>query len=298
MDLKEVINILEDKNNGRELYFCEKCKEGYNSFCPEVSKEIFEMLIKFSLDTINRRNDEEIITYNPTGYREGTLEFCDANYVGNFNEVINSFESGNVEIPKDKIDNFSFYCINIGSDENNVKLFRRLTKFKKLSTKGLLGIFEGNKLNSVEDKILGIDGDIDLVVYKQEILILSHISLERIFKIEEQYEKKSKETIECLRNTNKIVNFDAFEEDCMNDMNIRKILTKMQNEDNNLEECFDNFDNILKTIDIFELDINVNESERNIIYENKSQIKDILRLARDSYYKSIIQEKPGIDNKI
>ena len=84
----------------------------------------------------------------------------------------------------------------------------------------------------------------------------------------------------------------------MNDSNIRKILTKMQNENNNLERCFDNFDNIVETIDIFQLPININEEEKSIIYEDKTQIRDILRLARDSYYKSIIQEKPGIDNKI
>ena len=77
--------------------------------------------------------------------------------------------------------------------------------------------------------------------------------------------------MEYLRKTGRIMNFDEFEEDCMNDMNIRKILTKMQNENNNLEKCFDNFDNIIKTIDIFELPININEEEKNIIYENKSQ---------------------------
>lgn len=298
MNLKEVINIISNENNSRELYFCEKGKESYSAVCPEVSKDIFNILIQFSIDTINRRIEEEIIQYNPTGYREGTLEVCNIDYVGNFDEVVSSFNPGNIEIKDEEIEKFSFYCINIGRGDNNVKIFRRLTKFRKLSTKGILGIFQGNQLNCIDNKILGIDGDIDLVIYKKEILVLSHISLERIFKIEEQYEKKSKETMEYLRKTGRIMNFDEFEEDCMNDMNIRKILTKMQNENNNLEKCFDNFDNIIKTIDIFELPININEEEKNIIYENKSQIKDILRLARDSYYRSIIQEKPGIDNKI
>lgn len=298
MNLNEVIDIIRDKNNSRELYFCEKNRDSYISVCPEVSEDIFDMLIGFSIDTINKRMEEELIKYNPIGYREGTIEVCNTDYVGNFEEVINSFDPGNIDIKEEEIDKFAFYCINIGSGEKNVKLFRRLTKFRKLSTKGILGIFQGNQLNRIDDKILGVDGDIDLVIYKNEILVLRHISLERIFKVEEQYEKKSKETIDYLRNTGKIKNFDAFEEDCMNDSNIRKILTKMQNENNNLERCFDNFDNIVETIDIFQLPININEEEKSIIYEDKTQIRDILRLARDSYYKSIIQEKPGIDNKI
>ena len=156
----------------------------------------------------------------------------------------------------------------------------------------------GNQLNKIDSQILGIDGDIDLIVYKDEIVVLNHISLERIFKIEEQYERKSKETMEFLRSTGKIENFDAFEEDCMNSLLTRKILTKMQSEDNDLSKCFDNFENIVTTIDMFELPLNVNTESKSIIYESKDQIKDILLLARDSYYKSLIQEKPGIDNKV
>lgn len=65
-----------------------------------------------------------------------------------------------------------------------------------------------------------------------------------------------------------------------------------------MSKCFDNFENIVTTINVFELPINVNMNTKSIIYEGKDQIKDILLLARDSYYKSLIQEKPGIDNKV
>ena len=282
MNLEEVVNILRDENNSKELYFCEKNKDLYEAVCPEVSTEIFEILIQNAIDSISKRGQDEWIEYNPIGFREGTLEICDVDYVGNYDEVINSFDSQNIEIDPEMIERFSFYCVSIGEEKKNVKIFRRLTKFKKISTQGFLGI----------------DGDIDLIVYNNEIMVLNHISLERIFKIEEQYEKKSKETMDCLRSTGKIENFDAFEEDCMNNLLTRRILTKMQNEDNDLSKCFDNFENIVKTIDMFDLSLNTNRSSKSIIYENKEQIKDILRLARDSYYRSLVQEKPGIDNKV
>lgn len=298
MNLNEVINILEDKKNSKELYFCEKNKDIYESVCPEVSEEIFKILIQNAVDSIGRKSEDEWIQYNPTGFREGTLEICSIDYVGNYEEVINSFSSENIEIEKEKIEKFSFYCVSVGEENKNVKIFRRLTKFKKISTHGFLGIFMGNQLNKIDSQILGIDGDIDLIVYNNEIVVLNHISLERIFKIEEQYEKKSKETIDCLRSTGKIENFDAFEEDCMNNLLTRKILTKMQSEDNDLSKCFDNFENIVTTIDMFELPLNVNMNNKGIIYESKDQIRDILLLARDSYYRSLIQEKPGIDNKV
>lgn len=298
MNLEEVVNILRDENNSKELYFCEKNKDVYEAVCPEVSTEIFEILIQNAIDSISKRGQDEWIEYNPIGFREGTLEICDVDYVGNYDEVINSFDSQNIEIDPEMIERFSFYCVSIGEEKKNVKIFRRLTKFKKISNQGFLGIFQGNQLNRIDSQILGIDGDIDLIVYNNEIMVLNHISLERIFKIEEQYEKKSKETMDCLRSTGKIENFDAFEEDCMNNLLTRRILTKMQNEDNDLSKCFDNFENIVKTIDMFDLSLNTNTSSKSIIYENKEQIKDILRLARDSYYRSLVQEKPGIDNKV
>ena len=298
MNIEEIISILKDEENSKELYFCEKNKDTYESVCPEVSNEIFEILIQNIIESMVKRENDEWIKYNPTGFRDGTIETCGIDYVGNYNEVISSFNPENIEVDNEKIEKFSFYCINIGNENKNVKIFRRLTKFKKLSTQGFLGLFQGNQLNKIDSQILGIDGDIDLIAYKNEIMVLNHISLERIFKIEEQYEKKSKETMNFLRSTGKIENFDAFEEDCMNNLSTRKILTKMQSEDNDLSKCFDNFENIVTTIDMFDLPINVNYTNKSIIYENKEQIKNILLIARDSYYRSLVQEKPGIDNKV
>lgn len=68
----------------------------------------------------------------------------------------------------------------------------------------------------------------------------------------------------------------------------------------NYNEVINSFDaeNIVTTIDMFDLPLNINTNNKSIIYENKEQIKDILLLARDSYYRSLVQEKPGIDNKV
>lgn len=298
MNLEEVIKILKDQNNSKELYFFEKNNDEYIAVCPEASEEIFDIIINNAIEVMSKKGQDEWIHYNPVGVRDGTVEICNVDYVGNYAEVVNSLVPQHIEVDSERIDKFSFYCVNIVKDDKVVRLFRRLTKFKKISSHGFLGLFQGKVFNRVDSKVLGIDGDIDLVVYDDEIMVLNHISLERIFKIEEQYEKKSKETIECLRNTGKIENFDSFKEDCLNSLSTRKILTKMQNEGNDLSKCLDNFDNIVKTINIFELPINVNNNSKSIIYESKEQIVDILRLARDSYYTSLVQEKPGIDNKI
>lgn len=298
MDLTRVKGILSQQNLTSALYFTVKSKSLYTSYSPEISPTIMESLICYANEYLDKYMDDEQIDFNPTGYRDGTIEITDFEYVGNYNEVIQTFDNGAIECPGDL--DFSFYCLDIISEDgDNVKLFRRVTKFKKLYSKGLLAAFQGNRLNKVEDKMIGLDGDIDIVAFENEIAILNHISLERIFRLEDQFSTKAHEAIEYLRNTNKVVNFEDFEEDCLNDLAVRKVLTKMLKEGNNLNICFDNFDNVLETIDIFGLEIEVQTVPSiGLVYEDKRQVMDILRLARDSYYRSLIQEKPGIDNRI
>ncbi|MCE0771021.1 DUF4868 domain-containing protein, partial [Clostridioides difficile] len=146
----------------------------------------------------------------------------------------------------------------------------------------------------------GLDGFIDIAIYGQDVLIFNHISLERIFSIADQYLEKAQNTIDIIRDINRIDNFEQFEEDCLNDRRITRTLTKMLSEEARLENCFDNFANVVNAIDLFQLDINIDRNgERDkVIYENKEQLMDIIRLVRDSYYKSIIHDRKGIDDSI
>lgn len=299
MDLKRVRECLERRELTKTLYFVRKTRTEYISYSPEVDNDILTHLVSIIASYTENFIDFEQVEFNPTGYREGTIEICDFDYVGNYEEVIRSFNAGNIEDIENEADNFSFYCIDLNVDDINIKLFRRVTKFKRLYSKGILAAFQGNRLNKVDDKMLGLDGEIDLIVYDNQIAILNHISLERIFRMDLQFTNKAAEAMGYLRNANKIVNFDIFEEDCMSDLRLQKVLTKMLKEGNELDTCFDNFNNIIETIDLFELDIEVqNAPVQGLIYEDKKQVMDILRLARDSYYRSLIREKPGIDNKI
>lgn len=298
MDFTRVLELLGNDRATKTLYFTRKTKDGYITYSPEADQDILTELMSHINNYLKSYELYEQIDYNPTGYRDGTIEVCEVNYVGNFDEIINSFDDGNVENIEEEVDNFSFYCIDFNDEENNIKLFRRVTKFKRLYSKGIIAAFQGNRLNKIQDKMLGLDGSIDLIVFNDEIAIINHISLERIFKLEEQFLVKANEAIDCIRRANKMVNFDEFEEDCLNDLKIRKILAKMLKEGNDLSTCFDNFENIIDTINLFELEIEVqNSPEQAIIYEDKRQLMDVLRLVRDSYYRSTVRELPGIDDK-
>ena len=299
MDLNYVLNILSRNDITIDLYFTKKDRNGYMSYSPNVSQNIIDNLTEGAKDYIEKFIDFEVIEYNPTGYRDNTFEVTTCDYVGNYNGIIESFDNGNIENVQDEVNNFSFYCIDISTENENIKLIRRVTKFKKLYSKGIIAAFDGNILNKIDDKILGMDGEIDIIILNNESIgVFNHISLERIFKLNDQFEIKASEALQVIKATNTIHNYDMFEEDCLNDKRFQKILTKMLREEG-LNNCFDNFENIIETVGLFDLDIEIRSvPDKIIIYRDKGQIMDILRLARDSYYKSTVREKPGIDNKI
>lgn len=300
MDLFKIISIINDDGIEKKLYFSRKMKDQYITYSPEVDNKVFADLFINITDYLESFAFKERAMFSPIGKKDEVIELCSCDYVGNFQEVIESFDDGYIEDIENQADNFTFYCIKIvDKKENEIFLFRRVTKFKSLYSRGVLACFQGNKLNKVESKILGIDGYVDLVTCNGEILILNHVALERIFRLNEEFSRKAQEAMNKIRKSNKIANFDEFEEECMRNKNTQKILTKMLSEGWKLEACLKNFDNVKKTIDMFDLEIEVQgPPNEQIIYENKAQVTNILRFIRDSYYKSTINEQLGIDDKI
>ncbi|WP_270324371.1 Kiwa anti-phage protein KwaB-like domain-containing protein, partial [Weissella confusa] len=153
--------------------------------------------------------------------------------------------------------------------------------------------------SSADSKMIGIDGAVDLIDYNDEILVINHISIERIFNMDNKFSETATTMLQQLSNNNKIGNFNTFEEDCLNDKRIQKTLTKMASEEIDWEHCLDRFENVVNIIDTFDLDIDYQRApQEQVNYENKGQLMDFVRLIRDAYYKTMINEQIGVDNGI
>lgn len=304
MNIQRIINIIERENTIARLYFTRKRGIKYLSYSPTIDRDLQEDIKKLIVRHLNMFINTQQVYFSPLGYKEETIETCNVGYINNYIDVINSYNPVNREVPDEIINNLNFYCLaiefNEDGEDKEIRLFRRVTKFKRLSTKGMMGWIADNRFNKLEASLLGIDGDVDIVVDGEEVLILNHIALERIFSISEQYQEKAQEAINLIRESDRIVNFDQFEEDALNDGRITRTLTKLLNEGDRLENCFENFNNVIDVIEIFELDINIQNTGDvdKVVYENKEQLMDIIRLVRDSYYTSIINNRNGIDDSL
>lgn len=302
MDINTLKNKMQEDGLKFNMFFTRKLKNGnYLSFSPNIDEQIYDDLLSLILDYIDKFQGKSIVDYNPTGYRDETIEKYNTSYVNDYVRIVESFsDSDHVETEIDP-DNYNFYTFEITKDDAqfpNIKVFRRVTKFKKLHSKGIIARFNGNTLNKIESKLIGIDGEVDFIVIDNDILILSHYSLERIFNLDEQFRDTASDFLNQDGLSDGITNFKSFYVDCLNDGRYRKTLTKMTSENINVAKTYENHENIKKTIDMFNLEINYNEEPLfSIVYEDKGQIMDILRILRDSYYRSIINEQIGVDDK-
>lgn len=305
MNVNEVLELLDDLNDDdldMRLYFTRKRPNGnYTTFSPTIGERLqieLKNLVTSALENVREVDQRE---FSPIGTIEGYLETYTTNEVNSFNDIIDSMSEDLViraEIQPEEVSKLTFYCLKIHlGNEGDILFFRRVTKFNKLS-KGLIGRFFANDFEKIDDTLLGIDPNVDIVIFGGDMLILNHVSLERIFSIQDQYQEKAKQTLDLVRRSNRIQNFEQFREDCLSDGRVTRALTKLLMEEERIHMVFENFENVIHVIDIFDLNIELVEENTILVYEDKTQLMDITRLIRDSFYRTLINNREGVDEGV
>ena len=296
-DILDFINRQETPITG--LFFTSRTKSGYTTYAPNVKPNVKDHLIDLLKETITVRMNQEELQFNPSSYITDTVMTCNIEYVNSYGLVMESFKNPDNVDTSIRPQDLTFYCLEIKYSGTNefCRLYRRVTKFKKLSSKGILAFFSGDMLTSLEQDILGIDGFVDVIEFGGKFYILNHIALERIFGLEDKFSDNATKALSLLKEKDVISNFDQFYDDCMNDKRCNKILSKLYEEEKIITSLDKNFENVAKVIELFELEVQVtNDDAPKVIYEGKEQIMDILRIISDAYYRSILGENLGVDN--
>ncbi|MBT2613851.1 MULTISPECIES: hypothetical protein [unclassified Bacillus (in: firmicutes)] len=65
-----------------------------------------------------------------------------------------------------------------------------------------------------------------------------------------------------------------------------------------MHQVFENFENVIQVIDIFGLNIELEDENTRLVYEDKSQMLDITRLMGDSFYRTWINNRDGFDEGV
>lgn len=285
IDLRELLFNLEainpdefkekENTDSIELYFITKDKSSngkytYSAYSPSISKKIQREMkgitIKRIQETIQTIEEKEFVLgdYNPSGQVEGVIEECDKTFIKNVEDLTLSLTLDNQLEKMINVNDIHTYCFDFKHKDERIIAFRRFTKMRRLR-EGFLGTLVDGTFSEIAGDILGVDNDIDLILYKEKILILNHISLERIFDLEEQFKNEAREIIDVIEKQDLILNFEDFEKDVLGNIPAIKRLTKIKANET-LPLFFKNFDKVVEVSKAFGLGITFNDDESKIIY--------------------------------
>ncbi|BBM23180.1 DUF4868 domain-containing protein [Lactiplantibacillus pentosus] len=268
---------------------------------PTIEDDFQEQLKSIVEDQLNKCDGLTQSDYNVVGANDDTLETANFHkYEQRVNAVLDA-----IDVPNQKFrfanDNFDFFIYEFCYDDedNNAKkvfAFRRTKKFKSFK-KGFIGHFvEGHFKKIIENGLLGNDGLIDLIVYDEEIAILQHIAFERIFRLSNEFRELAEEVLKNDTFNKKIINFSELKEAALNNRSYIKRLSKLDS--TNTATLF--LKDLQKTkvvVDELNLDIDIDLKSNQMQYRDETQLGNFINLMQDAYYKTLIGNMPGLDER-
>jgi hypothetical protein len=285
--------LAERPGNNLKIYFSRWASSKYISHLPQLSNELQQEIITTVLPPLRDLLGDNIVAYNPIGVGDMEIEKLSKTDILQIQSYLESIADDTVfkDMATLRTDKIDFYCVEIFYDSQKLYLFRQFHKLKKLR-KGILAQIVNNELKTMDGDFLGIDDSIDIILFGDDVYLINHISLERIFKYKDEFLNKTKEALGELLTENKIANIEQFAEDCCNDIRIMKRFTNLMTK-GRLPLFFDNYDKVPGIVTELELDIDFDDEDR-LVYREKSQLFHIINLLSDSYFKTLIAERTGV----
>ena len=295
-DALEILHSVQDDSpdNGVRIFFCEKrASDKYRTFMPQVSDELQKRILSLVLPPLIKSLELPVVQYNPVGVLDEENELIIPSQVSSVETFLDSLKPDNVitEMNLIKIPKINFYCIEVSYQGKAVFLFRQFTKMSRLR-KGILSQLVNDELKELDSEFLGIDELTDMVLMDDVLLIINHISLERVFNYRDKFQEMTNQAIGRIVVEGKMANVEQFSEDCLNDVRIMKRFTDLMSKDR-LPLFFDNYDRVPDIVNALELDIEFDD-EGKMIYRDKSQLFHIIHLMSDAYFQSLLAARYGV----
>lgn len=265
------------------------------SVTPTINKNVQKEIISLIEKQVSYYDNQNLKQYDIVGVIDDTVEYANSNdFIDKLNEIFSSLKQ---PMALNNIDpnSFDFFTYEFKSTNGKpIYVFRKINRMKALK-RGILGeIANGSFTKIKSSKLLGIDNAIDFIVIDDKIFIFHHISLERVLKLNDQFKDKAKDVLSNDEFAEKIKNFDELKKRALENGNYVKRLAKLYKNDG-ITAFLEKIDRTKSVIDQFNLDIEVSKGQ--LIYRDETQIGNFVNLMQDSYYKTLIGNQNGIDEK-
>lgn len=281
-----------------EMKMIQKIGENIQIHQPQLVPNMRRELKDFYVGILdNNFYDLPQTEYNPNIVVEGSLQISDLE-TAHIQRTINTIETSedvNADMEEVDLDRINYYCFKFCVAEENVYIFRRFTKMKKIRN-GILGRFQDNTFRRIEaDDFFGIDRDIDIIVFRGEALIVNRFALQTIFQLNDYFNQQATTALGILNTHNVIRNFSEFQDDCLNDKLAARRMTKILNTPGRLNGFIQNIGQLNTVIQQFDLEIEVDNNNQIVYNRTKEARSQILFCISDAYYQSLILQRFGED---
>lgn len=300
MDIAGLRQFMRDFNDTGtvSVKLVQKIDQEYEVYEPIVREPMQRELKDLYSDVLQTRlyelPQEE---YNPNVGQDGYLSVAPLNvaYVDEIIEKLETEENIHGDMDEMNVDDINFYCIKFTRNMESIFIFRRFTKMKKIR-RGMSTYIIDNTLRKFDnDLFIGLDRDIDILVYEGEMLIVNRFALQTIFNLQDYFINRATEALNHIEDGNIISNFEEFREDCLNDRQASKRITKIINTPGRIDGFIENANLLPNVIAEADLEIELNE-EGQIIYTRNRQVRSqILFCIADAYYLSLLLNRVGED---
>jgi hypothetical protein len=188
----------------------------------------------------------------------------------------------------DVMSSLRFYVIVLEPDHGTpVYCFRSCSpKIELGQSSKIAAFFSGNQFDTFTDSLFLFDRGIDCICHGNDVFVFNKGRFESIFQFFELVKLAASETLETIRTTIPIHNFDDLQSACLNHL---QMLKKLKNIAAQPYLSRIRITDIRRVIEEMELDLRVEKHDRKlkIVFDPKNKW-EILRLLDDDYLQSIM----------
>ncbi|MHC0552095.1 Kiwa anti-phage protein KwaB-like domain-containing protein [Salinicoccus sp. CNSTN-B1] len=295
-EIEEVI-----ENGDLKIYFLKKRTiQDYKLYEPTMHDKILDWCKEEHLKFLNN-NELEEAEYNPIAKLDGVVEIEKTSELNGLDKIIEKFTKPDVTHNLD-VSSIKFLVFRYMNGEDEVIIFRRHPSANRILN-GLFTLPEQGVYKKVDSKnYIAFDEIIDLMIHDNKSYIFSHSIVESIFFTKEEFRKRTESVLDELNSANKIENFEQLKQDILSDAGLYKRIAKLHDNSSRAKLFLSEQKNTLKTIEEFELNIEIKkvtteDSNENLIFVYDSSSKENRRiftnLILDAYFRTVIGNRKG-----
>ena len=265
----------------------------YLAYDVPISSKITSDIVDLVLLNVEKTlEDKELLQFNPTNTEINTIEYLpllEVNNYENISDAINSINRAHVNCLD--FDDIWGYSIKITyGDEKSILLFKKFS-YPKVLKKGIVMSLTDGVYDKVQHDVVSVDNVVHAFSLDENMYILNKGQFEKFFNFSLVYQHYLEESIERLNEMNVIENFNIFVEHCLTSDTLTRRMVKVVTEER-IENVQENIDNVPKVIDDFALNVQFDEENKKIKYEDGSSITDIITLIKGAcVYGALDDEK-------